>query len=295
MNTGMQDAFNLAWKLALVIQGKAGVGLLESYDAERQPIGKQIVARANKSFLQNNRLWDLLGGGTLAPTTPEEHAAVFDTKAGRASLREAVDAFHYEYHAHGVEMDRRYLSKAVVADGSPEPEPGRDPELYHHASTRPGSPLPHAWLCRRTPGPSASTLDVAGKGRFCLLTGHGGEAWRAAATCLAERSGVDIEVVAIGPYLDWEDPYGRWQALCEVEEEGCVLVRPDLIVGWRSRTLPNDPAVELAGALSIILDRPELRSGLPSERPGPAGAGLAEDRPFAAPPARTPAAASGPP
>ena len=269
-NTCVQDAFNLAWKLALVVQGKAGAGLLESYDAERQPIGRQIVARANKSFLQNNRLWDLLGAGTLAPTAPEEHAAVFDTKAGRASLREAVDAFQYEYHAHGVEMDRRYRSKAVVADGSPEPapgpEPGRDPELYHQASTRPGSPLPHAWLCRRTPGPSVSTLDVAGKGRFCLLIGHGGEAWRAAAISLAERSGVDLEVVAIGPYLDWEDPYGRWRSLCEVEEEGCVLVRPDLVVGWRSRTLPKDPGAELGRALSIILDRP---AGLASRSPPP--------------------------
>jgi 2,4-dichlorophenol 6-monooxygenase len=158
-------------------------------------------------------------------------------------------------------MDRRYVSNAVVTDAVPEPEPERDPELYHQASARPGSPLPHAWLCRRTPGPSVSTLDVAGKGRFCLLIGHGGEAWRAAAIRLAERSGVDIGVVAIGPYLDWEDPYGRWQALSEVEEEGCVLVRPDHIVGWRSRTLPNDPAVELARALSIILDRPELGAG----------------------------------
>ena len=50
-NTCMQDAFNLAWKLAYVVQGRAGMDLLESYSAERAPVGAQIVARANQSRL----------------------------------------------------------------------------------------------------------------------------------------------------------------------------------------------------------------------------------------------------
>ena len=45
----MQDAFNLAWKVAFVVKGYAGAGLLDSYTAERAPVGKQIVARANQS------------------------------------------------------------------------------------------------------------------------------------------------------------------------------------------------------------------------------------------------------
>lgn len=260
-NTCIQDAFNLAWKLALVVQGKAGPALLDSYDAERQPVGKQIVARANKSFLQNNKVWDLLGGGTREALAPEAHAAVFDTEAGRATLREEVDRFRYEYHAHGVEMNRRYVSGAVVADGGPVKRPERDTELYYQPTTSPGAALPHAWLSRRTPGPRVSTLDVAGKGRFCLFIGHGGEAWRAAAADLVARSGVDIAVAAVGPYLDWEDPYGRWRDLSEVEEKGCVLVRPDQIVGWRSRSLPDDPAGALARAFSRLIARPDLAGG----------------------------------
>lgn len=45
MNTGIQDAYNLAWKLALVLRGKAGPALLDSYDAERRPVGADVLAR----------------------------------------------------------------------------------------------------------------------------------------------------------------------------------------------------------------------------------------------------------
>ncbi|MFC8270678.1 FAD-dependent monooxygenase [Streptomyces cinereoruber] len=45
MNTGVQDACNLAWKLALVVRGEAGPGLLSTYDAERRPVGEEVVGR----------------------------------------------------------------------------------------------------------------------------------------------------------------------------------------------------------------------------------------------------------
>jgi 2,4-dichlorophenol 6-monooxygenase len=252
-NTCVQDAFNLAWKLALVIGGKADPRLLESFNAERQPVGKQIVARANKSMMQNNKVWDMLGAGTRSEISADEHAAVFATKEGREALRVEIDRMKYEYHAHGVEMTRVYRSDAIVGDGTPEPVPERDPELYHAPMTRPGSCLPHAWLGRRDPSAPLSTLDVAGKGRFTLFTGHGGEAWRDAAAAVAASTGVEIAVIAIGPYLDYEDPYGRWRALAETEEEGCILVRPDLIVGWRSAVMPTDPAQALAATMARIL------------------------------------------
>src|SRR6202008_2426549 len=76
-NTCIQDAFNLAWKLALVLQGKAGPKLLEDYEPERQPIGKQIVARANMSMAQNGKVWDLVGGGIHTEATDDGHAAIF--------------------------------------------------------------------------------------------------------------------------------------------------------------------------------------------------------------------------
>ena len=76
----------------VVLKGNANAKLLESYDAERQPIGRQIVARANKSQMQNYKVWDLLGGGTVTQSAPDSHKAVFDTKEERALLRrQALD------------------------------------------------------------------------------------------------------------------------------------------------------------------------------------------------------------
>src|SRR5450432_2254361 len=60
-NTSIQDAFNLAWKLALVIKGKASPSLLGSYEAERAPIAKQIVTRANQSIGEFGPIFEALG------------------------------------------------------------------------------------------------------------------------------------------------------------------------------------------------------------------------------------------
>jgi 2,4-dichlorophenol 6-monooxygenase len=252
-NTCIQDAFNLAWKLALVLQGKAGPKLLGSYESERQPVGRQIVARANKSMIQNAVIWDLLGGGTRRVMTPEEHAAVFDTPQGRAQLRSELDKMHYEYHAHGVELNRQYESSAVYAKGLTPRRYERDAELYYQPSTHPGSSLPHAWLGTRLPGPRVSTLDLAGKGRFSLLTGPGGEAWCEAAQLVARELQLEIACIRIGPFLDYEDLYGSWTRLSEVEEAGCVLVRPDLYVAWRSAGMVARPAEALSEVLKSIL------------------------------------------
>src|SRR5690242_13034602 len=101
-NTCIQDAFNLAWKLALVLQGKAHPTLLDSFNAERQPVGHQIVKRANKSMMLNATVWDLLGAGTRGDSTERRLPAV-QTREARDALRRALDAMKYEQHAHGVE------------------------------------------------------------------------------------------------------------------------------------------------------------------------------------------------
>ena len=253
-NTSIQDGFNLAWKLSLVIKGRAQPQLLESFDAERRPVGEQVVARATKSFMANAMMWDLFGAGIVIKKTPEERAALFTTAQGRAQLYQALDAeMPPMWHAHGVEMTRRYQSAAVVPDGSPEPLQTRDAEIYHEPSARPGSAVPHAWLVRREPSPCVSTLDLAGKDRFHLFTGHGGSSWREAAAEVSSRFGVEIGVTAIGPQLDYEDPYGTWRRTCDVAVDGCVLVRPDLIVAWRSHSLRDEPAQSLGDAMDRIL------------------------------------------
>jgi 2,4-dichlorophenol 6-monooxygenase len=244
-NTSIQDAYNLAWKLKLVLDGTAGPALLDSYSAERAPIGAQIVNRANKSIGETGRIFEALG--LLSTEDPEQMRAnmaarKLGTPAGaaqREALREAIAFKDYEFNTHGVELNQRYRSDAIVDDGTPEPVNPRDNELFHLATTWPGAKLPHVWVGRGTQ--RLSTLDICGHGRFTLLIGPGGEAWREAAAALA----LPITVIAIGPGGDYEDIYGDWARLCAVGDAGALLIRPDNYVCFRSQT-PTDlaPAVD---------------------------------------------------
>jgi 2,4-dichlorophenol 6-monooxygenase len=260
-NTSIQDAFNLAWKLALVLQRKADPRLLESFSAERQPVGRQVVDRANRSMDLNINVWDCILGRGDKPRSETEYRAYLDTREGRAALRRALDAMCYENHGHGVELNRHYLSDAIVDESAPNVVPQRDEELFYEPSTRPGAPLPHVWLGKRSAGPLISSLDVAGKRHFTILTGYEGKRWYEAARLISKETGVEIKVVSIGPYLDYEDTDRRWNALCEIDESGCVLVRPDLHIGWRCTTLPPDPIAALSTVMRRILGfEPSIQS-----------------------------------
>jgi 2,4-dichlorophenol 6-monooxygenase len=148
-------------------------------------------------------------------------------------------------------MNHRYRSAAVVQDGTPEPEFTRDPELYYHPTTWPGARMPHVWLEHK--GIRVSDHDLAGKGRFALFTGIGGDPWVEAAREVGERTGVQIAAYVIGPGRETIDIYDDWARAREVEENGAVLVRPDAMVGWRSNELPDDPAAALGSAMEQLL------------------------------------------
>ncbi|MCZ4516131.1 FAD-dependent monooxygenase [Streptomyces sp. ActVer] len=252
-NTSVQDAYNLAWKLKLVLDGSASPKLLDTYTAERAPVGRQIVTRANKSIGETAPIFEALDG--LSPQSPEQLRANIAARKDateaaekqRARLREAIAFKVYEFNAHGVDLNQRYVSDAVVPDGTPDPGFDRDPELYHQPSSRPGAKLPHAWITAG--GRTLSTLDAAGQGRFTLFTGIGGEGWVRA----AESVGPDIATAVIGPGQQYEDPYGDWARLSEVSDSGVLLVRPDGYVAFRCATAVGDAEELLRDAVRRIL------------------------------------------
>lgn len=254
-NTSIQDSYNLAWKLKLVLDGTADPSLLDSYTAERAPVGRQIVTRANKSIGETAPVFEALDG--LTPGTPEQLWAniaarkepTATAERQRARLRDAIAHKVYEFNAHGVDLNQRYDSGAIVPDGTPDPGFARDPELYHQPSSRPGAKLPHAWLTSGTR--TVSTLDTVGRGRFTLLTGIGGEGWLRA----AEAQDLDIATVVIGPGQEYEDPYGDWARLSEVSDSGALLVRPDGYVAFRHPAAAGNAAELLGAALRQILGR----------------------------------------
>jgi 2,4-dichlorophenol 6-monooxygenase len=261
-NTSIQDSYNLAWKLAHVVAGHAGQELLDSYDAERAPVARQIVERANQSIADTGRILTAL---ELTDTTDvvrlEQQLALRKAPgpAGekiRESLREAIAYKAYEFDAHGVEHNHRYTSGAVVPDGTEMPELRRDPELYAQPTTWPGAKLPHTWVTEQ--GRRVSTLDLAGHGTFSVFTGIGGAAWLAAANAFRGDTGVPVTGVSIGPGEPYEDPYGTWAGLREIEDGGVLLVRPDLYVAARHLGAPasGQAALDwLTTALGAVLAR----------------------------------------
>ncbi|MGP4019373.1 FAD-dependent oxidoreductase [Saccharopolyspora sp. 5N708] len=258
-NTSIQDSYNLAWKIAAVLRGRAGDELLETYSAERAPVAEQIVRRANKSAREFGRLFEAMGisgGESEAEMIAKMDGRKANTPEGaakREAIRRAMEIKNYEFNAHGVELGQHYASTAVVGAGSSLPTPERDPELYYQPSTAPGARLPHAWVGNSNR--KCSTHDLAPYGRFTLLTGIIGEPWVAAAAKVGATLGVPIETVVIGPGREITDLYFDWAVLREVDEDGVLLVRPDKHIGWRSHRLADAPEDALLNAMSVILSR----------------------------------------
>lgn len=262
-NTSIQDAYNLAWKLALVTSGRAGDGLLDTYDAERQPVGRQVVDRANRSVMEMVPFLSAVG---FQPGQSEAEAlALVDrlfSPAGepqRQALLDGLDLMNGQFNAHGVEMGQRYASAAVLDDGTPFPSDERDADLYYRPTTHPGAPLPHVWLQRGTT--DVSTLDLCAYDRFTLLTGIDGAAWHDAALHVTRQTGVRIAPVAVGLGQTNNDVLGAWTRRREVGDQGCLLVRPDRIVAWRCPTAVDDPTAALAGAVRAILATDDSQPG----------------------------------
>ena len=139
LNTGIGDAVDLGWKLAAVLQGWGGPGLLESYEAERRPVQDRVVTAASENM---RTLSGDLVADDLEADTPAGDAA------RRLAHRRIQDAKSAEFHALDLVLEVGVVGSPVVADGA-------------------GDRLPHAWL------PDGRSLyDLLGAG-FTLLTPPG--------------------------------------------------------------------------------------------------------------------------
>ncbi|KAJ5279269.1 hypothetical protein N7478_004641 [Penicillium angulare] len=229
---------------------QASPSILETYSTERQPVGRGVVTRANSSFRHHGPVWEALG--VTLPTTELRIGALnelthstSDGRARRAALQAAIEETEHEYHALGTEMGQFYQSTAVytVDESSSFYSPevvAEDLDLTLIRSTYPGCRMPHVWLNNAVPIKRISTIDLAGHGSFALLTGIGGKAWKEAASQVGKQLGVSINAYSIGFRQDFEDVYFDWARVRNVDETGCVLVRPDRFVSWRCNKIPDD-------------------------------------------------------
>ena len=257
LNMSVADAYNLAWKLAFVLDGRAGERLLASYSAERQPVGAAGVTRAITSLNEGSAIETALG---LEPNQSAEDGwkalnVLYEPGVAgeerRRALREAIELSNYQFNAHGIELGYVYQSDVITQESTPAPQPERDPVLYYTPTTRPGARVPHARLERD--GQPLSSLDLVDPLGFTLLTGVGGTSWRTSAEQIAQRVRTPITVQLIGERGGLYDPYGDWASRSEVDTTGCVLVRPDGHVVWRCRTAGPDGPQQLSDAIDRAL------------------------------------------
>jgi 2,4-dichlorophenol 6-monooxygenase len=258
LTSAIHDAQNLCWKLAHVLGGHASPTLLDTYQDERRPVDERNAQRSLENAMNHFEVAAVLG---VAPeNSPEQNMAQLrrmwsglpDDAAHRSAALRAMRAQSMEFSELNVEYGFRYSSAAVVPDGSAEPVTIDDIRVYQ-PGTRPGSPLPHAWVDDED-GRRRPIKDLVAPGRFLLIAGEAGRAWCDAARDLAEQTGIPLDAVRLG-HLDGDffDPRCSWLRHREITSGGAILVRPDRFIGWRKLTASDDPHGELADAVARIL------------------------------------------
>lgn len=216
--TAIQDGYDLAWKLALVLQGQADERLLTTYETERKPVCEMTVALQTANYIERIR--------------PDRT----DLQPESAQLDYLSVAFGY-----------RYRSPAILSDGVDDGARAEDPAT---PSGRPGTRGAHVVFEYR--GKEISSLDLIGRD-FVLLTGPEGASWARAGTLLAYEAGVPLRVYRIGS--DLLDVYGKWTQRYGTTAAGAVLLRPDGYIAWRARTAASSAPTTLRGALARVLFR----------------------------------------
>ena len=219
------------------------------------------VSRANASLRNHKKIWGVLGN--LEPTVAARKEAFNilkeDSNRGqeqRQNLQDALRLINREEHGLGIEMNQRYTSTAVYKyDQGKIPTFKTDMLEFYHPTTYPGARLPHVWLSHTIPSKPISTLDLAGKGRFALFTGIGGQGWKNATEKASTELGVPIVAYSIGFRQEYEDQYLDWAKVRDVAESGCVLARPDYFVAWRSQRWEEDSVEKLTAVLKSVLSR----------------------------------------
>ena len=220
MNTGIDDAVNLAWKLAAVLQGWGGDNLLSSYDAERMPIALRNTEAAR-------RLTANIGETDVVPAIERSTPA---GEAARAAAGRMFAGFGEQFASIGVQLGARYDGSPVIGESAAPPA---DSLTAYVPTSVPGGRAPHVWLdAGRSQG--SSLFDRLGRGFTLLRLGpRPPDASGIIAAATSRQVPLDILDVADRDTRDLYD--------CDL-----ALIRPDQYVVWRGNGVMRDPGAVLA-------------------------------------------------
>jgi 2-polyprenyl-6-methoxyphenol hydroxylase-like FAD-dependent oxidoreductase len=225
MNTGIGDAIDLGWKLAAVLGGWGGAGLLATYERERRPIGARNVKMATGFYLNN----EAFAHGQAALDEASEQGEHARRQLGETLVRDVGR----EFRTLGLQLGYRYDNSPICAADDTS-APADEPAMYE-PTARPGGRAPHVWL-----RDGHSILDLFGRG-FVLLHFPGAPDTATFATAAAEQ-GVPLTIIGI----DAPDAVALYR-------NRLVLVRPDGHVAWRGDTTPTNAALLIEKVRGEIL------------------------------------------
>jgi 2-polyprenyl-6-methoxyphenol hydroxylase-like FAD-dependent oxidoreductase len=207
MNTGIEDAANLAWKLAATLQGWGDAGLLASYEAERKPIAIRNTNAARE-------LAKSIGDVNVSPALEQASNA---GEAARHEVGSYLSTFGEEFASLGVQLGARYDGSPIIASDEAAPQ---DSFVQYVPTSIPGGRAPHLWIGGGR-GTGDSLFDHFGVG-FTLLR-LGKNAPDASGFQNAAKShNIPLEIVDV-PDTEAREFYGY----------DLALIRPDQHVAWR--------------------------------------------------------------
>jgi NADPH-dependent dioxygenase len=273
MNTGIQEAYNLAWKLAMVQQGHAALGLLETYDEERLPIGRALLGstRAATFLVQ---LKNILARLVL----PTAFAFVRRIPALRRMLQRTVLGSMSGLRLHYADSPLTipptpHTASAKPAAGTASAGGAGGVAAGHRACA---AIAPNA----QAPGPRALREELRDV-RWTLLVAPDGKGATAAPARAARRAHTDhsswLSVRTVGGY-GWSgpgplpDPDGALAQALDLTPGGWVLIRPDGYLAAQAPTLSTPALTSVFQTLGLAPHTPAPRPA--AARPAiPAGVG----------------------
>jgi hypothetical protein len=242
MNSGIQDAYNLVWKLVLAVKDPHKYdALLDTYHTERAEVGKRVGQTSLNNMRSHSGQIDAAMGVCATQSKAQNLAAAaafFDEKhpdyaLKQTRIKKASQELDTEFKAPGYEVGWFYPSADLNHEGG-DTHGGQqlaDGTLVHHTyyiSTIPGHHLPHTWLQRD--GEVVAIRDLLDPEVLTLFVGTHHK---------TEIKNDRIRVVLVGNG-GWRDISGQWIKFRGVDDCGGVLVRPDGIVAWRGDMLGKD-------------------------------------------------------
>ncbi|KAJ5973282.1 hypothetical protein N7481_010492 [Penicillium waksmanii] len=246
MNTGVQDAFNLIWKLAFTLRGawKPPNSLLDTYEEERRPIAKGVAYSSLFNLRSHGDAMDRAIGVSPNQSIEENQSAMDaffdkehpDYQKKQLDVQGAQTVLDGEFCALGTEMGWFYPSVDTKNEGKSSRHDGQIREddefdnIYYHPSTIPGHHLPHLWLQRGNI--TISSRDLLQPQHFLLLA-NSPVKWN-----FLEDFHIPYRFEHIDSSNGWKVSEGAWKELFPAGENGAVLVRPDGIIACRGN--PDD-------------------------------------------------------